>query len=353
VRRHPGASVEFVATSGESWEGVGETLVALSKASGRTVNWNSIRINDAAKDRARVAARLAMSTDAARQGASVVALTHPEAAETRDSLLRGTNFRRLPGWGEVMSLAPAERMAALRDPVTRARLRESAERGAEELPWPLDVYTEWGELRIVESTSIDVQQTHTVGEIASERRIHPFDAMLDIALADGLDTRFSPTGHALDDAAWQLRAELWMDPRTVIGASDAGAHLDSMCGASYTTTVLAEGVRERSLLSLEAAVHQLTGVPAALYGLQRRGLIREGNCADLVLFDLDALGVGPLVKRNDLPRQAARLVADAVGYDRVLVNGVEVVVGNELTGSTPGTVLRSTHDFKSPVVNAT
>jgi N-acyl-D-aspartate/D-glutamate deacylase len=138
----------------------------------------------------------------------------------------------------------------------------------------------------------------------------------------------------------------------VIGASDAGAHLDSMCGASYTTTVLAEGVRERSLLTLEAAVHQLTGVPAALYGLQRRGQILEGNYADLVLFDLDALGVGPLVKRDDLPRQASRLVADAVGYDRVLVNGVEVVADNKLTGSTPGAVLRSTTDFTSPVISA-
>jgi N-acyl-D-aspartate/D-glutamate deacylase len=352
VRRHAGASVEFVATSGESWDGVTEMLIRMSKASGRTVNWNSLRINDAAKDRARVAARLEMSTAAAREGASVIALTHPEAAESRDSLLRGTNFRRLPGWGDVMNLAPAERAAALRDPETRARLRESAERAGATLPWPLDVYTEWAGLRIMESASIDTQWVRTVGEIASERGIHPFDAMLDIALDDDLATRFSPTGHALDDAAWQLRAELWMDPRTVIGASDAGAHLDSMCGASYTTTVLAEGVRERSLLTLEAAVHQLTGVPAALYGLQRRGQILEGNYADLVLFDLDTLGVGPLVKRDDLPRQASRLVADAVGYDRVLVNGVEVVADNKLTGLTPGAVLRSTSDFESPVISA-
>jgi N-acyl-D-aspartate/D-glutamate deacylase len=352
VRRHPGASVEFVPTSGESWDGVAETLIRMSLTAGRSVNWNTLRVDNAPKDRIRLRERLQMSVEAQRRGASVVALTHPEAASTRDSLAHSSNFRRLPGWAEVMRLPLPERAAALRDPQTRRRLR-AAEEARPSLPWPLDSYTEWGALRVVESPrAAPGAEVRTVGEIAAERRIDPFDAMLDIAVEDDLVTRFSPTGHGDDDDAWRLRAELWTDPHTVVGASDAGAHLDSMCGASYTTTVLAEGVRERQLLTLEAAVRQLTQVPAGLYGLQHRGSITEGNHADLVVLDLDELAVGPLVERDDLPNGASRLVCDATGYHHVFVNGVEVVRGNELTGATPGAVLRSSQDFVSPAIAA-
>jgi N-acyl-D-aspartate/D-glutamate deacylase len=125
-----------------------------------------------------------------------------------------------------------------------------------------------------------------------------------------------------------------------------------MCGASYTTTVLADGVRRHQLISLEGAVHQLTAVPAALYGLRERGTVAVGNHADLVVFDPATVGVGPLQQRHDLPRGASRLVCDAAGYEHVFVNGVEVVSGSELTGATPGRVLRSTTDFESPVIPA-
>ena len=99
----------------------------------------------------------------------------------------------------------------------------------------------------------------------------PFDTFLDVALADGLATGFLPPVMGDDDDTWRLRAELWGDERTVIGGSDAGAHVDMQCGATYTTSLLADGVRHRQLITLEEAVHQLTDVPARLYGLTGRG----------------------------------------------------------------------------------
>jgi N-acyl-D-aspartate/D-glutamate deacylase len=111
-----------------------------------------------------------------------------------------------------------------------------------------------------------------------------------------------------------------------------------------STSLLATGVRERGLLSLEEAVHQLTQVPAELYGIRERGLLREGYHADVVVFDAQRVGPGPVHTRSDLPAGAARLYAEAEGILHVLVAGSEVVRGREFTQARPGSVLRSGRD---------
>ena len=71
----------------------------------------------------------------------------------------------------------------------------------------------------------------------------------------------------------------------MLGGSDAGAHLDRMCGAPYTTRFLADCLRGRELVALERAVQMITQAPAELFGLRDRGVIAEGAHADLVLLD--------------------------------------------------------------------
>ena len=117
-----------------------------------------------------------------------------------------------------------------------------------------------------------------------------------------------------------------------------------MCGAVYSTSLLGDGVRRRSLLSWEEAVRQLTDVPARLYGLRDRGRLAEGWWADVVVFDPAEVGHGPERTRYDLPAGARRLYAEATGVEHVLVNGTEVVRHNALTGERPGRVLRSGRD---------
>ena len=132
--------------------------------------------------------------------------------------------------------------------------------------------------------------------------------------------------------------------RAIVGGSDAGAHLDTMCGAIYSTSLLGDGVRARSLLTWEQAVRLLTDVPARLYGLRDRGRLVPGAFADVVVFDPASIGHRPIRTRNDLPGGASRLYAEATGIGHVLVNGTEIVRDGEFTGTTPGHVLRSGRD---------
>jgi N-acyl-D-aspartate/D-glutamate deacylase len=150
-----------------------------------------------------------------------------------------------------------------------------------------------------------------------------------------------------DAASWELRRQVWNDERALIGGSDAGAHLDRMCGAPYTTRFLADCLRGRRLVSLERAVQLITSAPAALFGLRDRGVLREGALADVVVFDPETVGSEEATLVRDLPGDAARLTADSTGIVRVLVNGVAIVEDGKPTGATPGTVLRSGRDTET------
>jgi N-acyl-D-aspartate/D-glutamate deacylase len=156
-------------------------------------------------------------------------------------------------------------------------------------------------------------------------------------------TVFRPIPASDDQESWELRRDVWRDRRAIVGASDAGAHLDMLSTFNFSTSML-RGARDRSLMPVEEAVHYLTDVPARLYGLRERGRIAEGWYGDLVVFDPDTVGPGAIEWRNDLPAGAGRLYGGAVGIDHVVVNGTEIVQGTELTGENPGVVLRSGRD---------
>ena len=160
---------------------------------------------------------------------------------------------------------------------------------------------------------------HLVEDIAGERGMHPADLLLDLAVQVEPPVRFRIPVVNFDEAEVE---EILKDPNVVLGLGDGGAHLSQLCDACYATHLLGHWVRERQALTLERAVHMLTGRPAQVFGIRDRGLLLQGRPADLVVFDPDSVGAGPLERVHDLPGGADRLISRPIGIDAVIVNGV-------------------------------
>ena len=134
--------------------------------------------------------------------------------------------------------------------------------------------------------------------------------------------------------------EMLRSPQSIVGASDAGAHVRTLCGAGDTTLLLSRWVRELGVLSLEEAIRAITFDPANVIGLRDRGLLRTGYAGDVVVFDPDEIAYRPARTVHDLPGGAERLWRDPQGIHAVVVNGTVVVDEGRDTGLRPGRVLR-------------
>lgn len=270
----------------------------------------------------------------------MIALMMPVHADMNMSLGTFCALWLIPGWRDILSLPFEEKAIALRDPAVRVEMLAKA-KGT-----PFSRLTHFATYRIGDTgnRANASLEGRSVGDIASERGLDPFECLCEIAISDDFTTVLWPTPG--DDGAedWALRRELWDDPDVMLGGSDAGAHLDRMMGSSYPTRFLEDCLRGRKLVSLERAVQMMTDIPAQLYGLRERGRLQPGFHADVFVFDPATVGSGPARRVFDLPGDSLRLTASSTGVRRVLVNGVVTVADGVATGALPGTVLRSGRD---------
>jgi N-acyl-D-aspartate/D-glutamate deacylase len=336
VRDHAGTSLEFIPAMGEISDERIALMTDMSLAADRPLNWNLL---GSASPTPVYDQQLISADHAAAHGAHVVALALPDVMRLRSSrMLQG-----MPGWGEVIALPDAERRAALQDDAVRDRMRSG-----------LDAAKAQGVAGMMQWDLVELPDGRSVASVAAERGTDAVDVLLDVVVPEALPlttvfpSLVPPMG--VTDESWEVRGEVWRDERVVLGGSDAGAHVDIMCHANYPSVVLGELVRRRSLFTLEEGVRQMTGVPAALFGLRDRGVIAEGAHADLMLFDPDTIASEAAEERHDLPGGALRLYAGAVGIEQVIVGGETIVARGVLTDAMPGTLLRSGVDTDTVTV---
>lgn len=321
-----------------------ELFAEMSAAAGRPLNWNVLTIDAAVPER--VPRQLFASERARKAGGRVVALTMPILTPMNMSLGTFCALNLIPGWGPILALPVPERIAKLRDADVRAEMLRRAESKEAGVFRRLANFGRY----VIGDTYSEANAGLTgrvVRDIAQERGQDPFHCLVEICAADDLRTVLWPMPTDNDPASWALRAETWQHEDVMLGGSDAGAHLDRMCGAPYTTRFLGDCLRRRKLVGLEQAVKMLTDDPAQLFGLRERGRVQEGFHADLVLFDPERIDAGQATLVHDLPGDSPRLDAKAIGIRAVWVNGTEAIRDDVVSGAVPGRVLRSGRDTRT------
>ena len=174
--------------------------------------------------------------------------------------------------------------------------------------------------------------------------VDPLTYLYDQMTAGDGSTFFALLGNNFGEGTLEPCREMLLDPNSVSGLSDAGAHVMMISDCSASTFHLTHWVRDRTKgerVPLELAVHKLTGAPAAMYGFDDRGTVAPGRRADLNVIDFDNLTIQAPYLRADLPTGASRILQPSVGYLATMVNGEVVRRDDTDTGARPGRLLRS------------
>lgn len=237
--------------------------------------------------------------------------------------LRERNFMlmAMPTWFQVLNLPTRdEKIARYRDPATRAQLV------AEAMPAGEGTALSFvrGRLNNAYIRGVKLEKNRqligrTLGELARERGVNAAEVMIDIALEEDLDTEFKNDALGHTDA--EVVGEMMAHPFVLIGASDAGAHVQAFATNGDTGYLFSKFVREQGALSMAHAVKKLTHETALAWGLRDRGLINPGYAADLTIFDPEQIDRDEEVGVEDLPGNGFRYIRRARGIDSVIVNG--------------------------------
>ena len=238
----------------------------------------------------------------------------------------------MPGWKAIMDLPRHDRLARFSDPEQRSALVTEM-KTAMGMGGALPFLT-------VGKVYSDINQQYcgrSLAEIGQSEGKEIGEVILDLAVADNLDTEFQLKNVINADKA--SVAELINHPMCHFGASDAGAHITQFCGTGDTTHLLEHYVRETGHMTLERAIHRMTGEVAEDWGLFNTGTLSVGKAADIVVFDPALVSVGQEEFVEDFPGEARRYIRRSSGYAAVFVNGEQVYSSAGYTQARPGRII--------------
>jgi N-acyl-D-aspartate/D-glutamate deacylase len=297
---------------------------------GRPFTWTALLASDDGRHRDRVAVH--------KQWQQRGAVVHPQVSCRKlvaQATLANGFALRCPAMIDLDRATIVERATAYGDGAWRARAARELQQKQ---------FASWDRWVVAESRVHPEFNGEPVLASAARAGVDPLAFVLDLSLSEDLETRFDLVLSNRDEAEVAKLLEL---EGGLLGLSDAGAHIDQLCDAVLPTDLLGGWVRDRSVLSIEHAVRKLSGEQADFLGLSRRGYLRPGMQADVVVFDPSAIAPGPLRRVKDFPAGGERLLADApAGIAHILVNGAAITRdGRSLVGQLergPGQVVRST-----------
>jgi N-acyl-D-amino-acid deacylase len=298
-------------------------LAEIARRTGRPVSWTALLAG--ARGMEDHVGLLKRSAELQQQGLAVVPQVSCRPLLFEFQFKAPFVFESLELFRPVSAADAAGKARLYADPAFRARFREAGGLGRR-----------WGDVSVSSCPGRPELEERSVLAIACERRAHPADVALDLALETNLEARFRAALMNTDERAV---AELLLHPSVMLGLSDAGAHASQLCDACFSTHLLGHWVRERGTLGVEQAVRLLTSRSAEVFGIEDRGRLALGLAADVTVFDPERVGCGPLRRVHDLPGGVDRLVSDAFGIRAVIVNGELIREGDRDLYADPGAEL--------------
>jgi N-acyl-D-aspartate/D-glutamate deacylase len=335
--RHGRGLIEFIpdlqAPGGE------QQLIDLVELCGRFGVVSTTNTLVASDSRPQFAAGIMALTRKLRDGGSAFwPQMSPRTIDFRINWETSMVFMMLSEWHKIPNAADDdERARLLRDPEWRAAARaqwDACTGGLFPAQDPRRV-------RLIEVTRPELEPWlgQTLTDLAAARGGHPSDVFADWILENDLRPGVLVVG--VGNSNVDAVAELLVDPDTVVASSDAGAHVQMMCAAGDTTLFLTRHVRDRGDLTVEQAVHELSGKHADVFGFHDRGHVEPGKVADLTVFALDELHWDDDVFVHDLPDGSPRLRRPPGGYRYTLAHGEVTQDDGVLTDARPAGVLHS------------
>ena len=305
----------------------------VAEVSGQPVLYQTVQAD--AIDPTRVQKKLQWLEDCARRGLRMYGQGNIRRGGVEFTFNNFSMYDDSPYWRQATLGSKSEQKRMMADPEMRAAMRAEWDAGAR----PGAGLGSLDQLVVMEvgHPEVDRYLGLNAGEFAAQEGKHVVDAVLDLVVADDLQTEFYTP---MSNADPKNHATVLRSPYIIPGISDGGAHIKFSTGGCFPTEILTWLVRDEGLVSLEEAHYKLSYLPAFFGGIQDRGFIREGAPADLVIYDLENLDVGPVEVAHDLPDGDWRRVQKAKGYRWILVNGQVTFEEGKETGNLSGVLLR-------------
>ena len=314
-------------------EGEDETLLEMMRASGRPLSFSLLQVAPGPSYRS----RLDLLDRANAEGLTMRAQVAARAVGILVGLQGSVNpISRCPSFAAVADLPLAEQARHLAAPERREQLVAEARESMLRLPLT-------GIYELGDPPDYEPRPDDSIAARAARLGVDPVELYVDLLLGDdGRALLYMPFLNYADgnlDAA----AEMLGHRHTVPGLGDGGAHVGTICDASFATSLLVHWARDRrhgTTFDLPFLVQRQSRATAEAVGLLDRGVLAPGYKADVNVIDFDHLALSPPRMVHDLPAGGKRLMQDARGYVHTIVSGVETYADGHATGALPGRLVR-------------